>query len=154
MVWLKKEILFILSAVLLTFTSCNSVQNKSENEEVETISKEELVDLFFNQIQNWSDQSVDLIDSLGYQIEQNDSLLTFLPYLNDYEENSFIFTAKDKNAFQVFEESSFLSQSVVSQQSSYKVWRKNLNEFQILDLSIEPHPTLDWLFVIRLRSQE
>ncbi|HLV41717.1 MAG TPA: hypothetical protein VKY37_05520 [Brumimicrobium sp.] len=154
MAWLKKVTLFILSAVLITFTSCERARNKAEIEKSGIISKEELIVRFFNKIQNWRTESVEAIDSLGYQISQLDSSLNFLPYLNDYDNGAFIFTSNNKGAFDIFENSSFLNKSIVSEQNNYKVWRKKLNNLQILDLSIEPHPTLDWIFVIRLRSQE
>jgi hypothetical protein len=154
MAWLKKKILFILSAVLIVFASCENVRNKSAEKQKEGISKEKLVNSFFSHIQNWSDQSVPLIDSLGNVISQMDSALSYLPYKNDYEKHAFLFTAKNKGAFKIFEESDLLSQSEAIQQSSYKVWRKELNNLKVLDFSIEPHPTLNWIFVIRLRSQE
>lgn len=154
MVWLKKEILFILSIVSIAFTSCENISNSNKEIRDPKITKEKLVSVFFSEIQNWNDESIEIIDSLGGQISKIDSSLTFLPYQNEYESRSFIFTTKDIDAFQVFEESTFLNQTTASQQSSYKVWRKKLNELQILDISIEPHPTLDWIFVIRLRGQE
>lgn len=153
MVWLKKVTLFILSSIFILLTSCESIRSKTEIEE-ESISKEELITSFFNEIQNWSDHSIQIIDSLGHEISKMDSTLTFLPYSNEYEKKSFVFTSKDRNAFTPFEESKFLSQSTSSQQSSYIVWRKKLNNLQILDFSIEPHPVLGWLFVVRKRGQE
>lgn len=154
MVWLKKEILFILSVALTALSSCDNTSNKAEKEQVNGFSKQELISLFFSQIQNWSEEVIPLIDSLGNEISLIDSTLTFLPYKNDYEPKSFLFTAKDKSAFLDFEENEFLNETLASAQSSYKVWRKNINDQQILDLSIEPHPTLYWLFVVRLRGQE
>jgi len=154
MVWLKKVILFILSVLFITLISCDSFRSKSESPQKEKISEKELVDLFLKETQNWSVQSIPLIDSIGFKISAIDSFLTFLPYANDYEQNSFVFIAKKKNAFHFFEESDFLFQSKFYKQSSYKVWRQEINNLKVLDFSIEPHPTLDWLFVIRLRSQE
>lgn len=154
MVWLKKVTLFILSAIIILLTSCESARSKSEVEQEEATTKENFISSFFIQIQNWNDQSISTIDSLGFKISEIDSSLTFLPYSNEYENKSFVFTSRDKNAFLAFEESNFLSQSKPIQQLDYKVWRKKLNELQILDFSIEPHPVLGWLFVVRKRGQE
>ncbi|HLW30039.1 MAG TPA: hypothetical protein VKX29_04215 [Brumimicrobium sp.] len=154
MAWLKRGILFILSLITIVFLSCENTINISKNEQSKVVSKEELVQTFFSKVQSWSKELIPRIDSLGIEIGQSDSILTFYPFINDYEPNSFIFSAKDKSSFYIFEQSEFLKQSEVAQQSSYKVWRKKLNELQILDFSIEPHPTLGWLFVTRLRGQE
>ncbi|RYM35113.1 hypothetical protein ERX46_06975 [Brumimicrobium glaciale] len=154
MVWLKKVTLFILSALFIALTSCESVRSKSEIEQEKAISKEDLISSFFIQIQNWNNQSIPIIDSLGFEISKMDSSLTFLPYSNDYEPSAFGFTAKNKSDFKAFEESTYLSQDESTQIATYKVWRKKLNDLEILDLSIEPHPTLNWLFLVRLRGQE
>ena len=154
MIWLKKVTLFILSALIIALASCESIRSKSEIEQEKAISKKELISSFFIQIENWSEHSITIIDSLGFEISQRDSMLTFMPYSNDYEPKTFIFAAKKENAFKPFEESSFLSDSKVTVQTNYMVWRKRIKNLQILDLSIEPHPTLNWLFVVRLRGQE
>ncbi|WP_107039673.1 hypothetical protein [Brumimicrobium mesophilum] len=156
MVWLKKVILYILSAFLLVFTSCDVAGNKPEvsKDEDKTNSKEDLVKLFLNQIQNWNSDSIQKIDSIGYEIILLDSALSYHSYENDYQPNSFMFSSNERNSFQVFEENEFLKLTQPIQQSTYKVWRKNLKNLKILDLSIEPHPTLGWLFIARLRGQE
>lgn len=154
MVWLKKEILFILSTILITLSSCGGQEKLQDQKEERKSTKEELISAFFEQIQSWNKNNISVIDSIGNEISRLDSSLSFLPLKNDYEPRSFVFTTNDKQNFLPFEESDYLINSDFSQQSSYKVWRKQLNELQILDLSIEPHPTLNWLFVIRLRGQE
>lgn len=154
MTWSKRVTLCILSVFFITLISCESTRNKPEAAKEEIITKEDLVSDLFKHVQNWNDLSIPLIDSIGFQISQMDSTLTFLPYSNEYEPKSFVFQAAEKEAFRAFEESDFLSQSKVIKHSTYKVWRKELNELQILDLSIEPHPTLNWVFIVRLRGQE
>ncbi|SRR5690554_763160 len=154
MIWLKKVTLFILSLLFITLTSCESIRSKSEIPQEEILSQEDLIAHFFIQIQHWSNLSIPIIDSLGFQISEMDTSLTFLPYSNDYENKSFLFATKNKSAFSAFEESTFLSESKPIKHSSYKVWRKNLNNLQVLDISIEPHPTLEWVFVVRERGQE
>ncbi|PWH81367.1 hypothetical protein [Brumimicrobium oceani] len=154
MVWLKKVIFFILSAVLIALSSCESNPSKSELEEEKVITKDELISSFFSQIQNWSSKNMTTIDSLGFKISALDSTLTFLPSTNEYEPGGFLFTAKNKSAFKDFEENTFLSEQEAISKSNYKIWRKKIKNLQILDLSIEPHPVLGWLFVIRKRGQE
>lgn len=151
--WLKKVTLFILSALLLIFSSCESVHNKSGNNQ-EEISKEDLINNLFNSLQTWNESSIPLIDSIGFEISKMDSSLSFLPYLNEYEKHSFVFVAKDRNELKSFEESSFLSDEIEIEKSGYSVWRKKTNEVELLDISIEPHPSLGWLLVIRKRGQE
>ena len=154
MIWLKKMILFIPSTFLIVLTSCNSVDNKTDSEQGNTISKEELISELFSRIQTWNDQTISLIDSLGFEIDHIDSSLTFLPYSNEHENNSFIFIANDRKSFKPFEESSFLSENIKIQRKKYRVWRKHINNLQILDISIEPHPSLNWVLIIRFRDQE
>lgn len=156
MFWLRKVILFILSAVFLTLVSCESVRTKTEIEPhiEKTISQEDLVEAFFTQIRDWNSENLYIIDSLGAEISQINSDLNFMSLGNEHEPNSFVFSAEEKEKFMAFETNEFLSQISPVQQSSYKVWRKKLNNREVLDLSIEPHPTLKWLFVVRKRGQE
>jgi len=155
MIWLKREIFIILSFLLLVFSSCSeSKPNAIEKLEIKENSKKELIRSFFAHLQNWNNQSYTLIDSIGQQISQMDSTLRFLPFNNSYEKNTFIFTSPNIHSLAVFEESEFLAQSQPIVHSFYKIWRKKINGLQLLDLSIEPHPTLEWIFAIRLRSQE
>ena len=150
MIWLKKVILFILSALFMVLTSCEGIHSKKESK-LKTDSIDDLIDDLFKEVQNWDEHTVKYIDSLGFEISQLDSLITFIPYENECENNSFIFIAKNRKAFRSFNQNRFLTKS---ENSSYFVWRKKINDLKILDLSIEPHPTLNWLFLIRLRAQE
>src|SRR5690554_5443770 len=130
MVWLKKEILFILSTILITLSSCGGQEKLQNQKEERKSTKEELISAFFEQIQSWNKNNISVIDSLGRAISHLDSSLSFLPLKNDYEPRSFVFTTNDKQNFLPFEESDYLIKSDFSQQSSYKVWRKQLNELQ------------------------
>lgn len=156
MAWLQKVILFILSTVFLFFISCESVRTKSEIDSVveKPITQEDLVEEFFTQIRSWNSENIYAIDSLGAEISQMNSNLNFLAYGNEYEAHSFVFSANDKEKFKIFEENDFLVQDSPAKQNSYKVWRKKLNNREVLDVSIEPHPVLGWLFVVRKRGQE
>lgn len=156
MVWLKKVTFIILSAVLVLLSSCENVKTKVDidTDEIKEITLEDLVEDFFIQIQQWNIENSAKIDSLGHEISQFDSTLTFYPLDNHLEVNSFVFSAKQKEFFKVFEKSEFLSENLPIQNSDYRVWRKKLNNRQVLDLSIEPHPVLGWLFVVRKRGQE
>jgi len=153
MVWSKKKILFILSVIFVVISSCNSKENKILPKEV-IVSKDSVISNFFNHFQSRSDESIVIIDSLGAEIGLLDSSLTFLPYSNEYESNSFVFVAQNKLAFKPFEENSFLSDNKEVHDSDYKVWRKNIQNSQILDISIEPHPILKYILSIRFRGQE
>lgn len=147
----KKVIFYTLSAITLFLTACN---NKPLVEEKEVPSQTELVSQFFSHFNEWSSNTVDKLDSLGIQIATKDSILEYHSFTNDYQKSTFIFSSKERSTLKVFEESNFLKKETPVKYDSYLTWRKNLDQRKILDCSIEPHPTLKWLFTIRLRGQE
>src|SRR5690554_3234161 len=79
MVWLKKEILFILSTILITLSSCGGQEKLQNQKEERKPTKEELISAFFEQIQSWNKNNISVIDSLGNEISRLDSSLSFLP---------------------------------------------------------------------------
>src|SRR5690554_3244380 len=99
MVWLKKEILFILSTILITLSSCGGQEKLQNQKEERKSTKEELISAFFEQIQSWNKNNISVIDSIGNEISRLDSSLSFLPLKNDYEPRSFVFTTNDKQNF-------------------------------------------------------
>lgn len=158
MVWLKKEILFILSLLFLGLLSCKNKVENSKNEEIEEVVIEvtitDKITLFFENLKTWNEENTVQINQLGKEISTFDSTLQFYPNTNTYDDNSFIFSSLKEENLTIFKNHPFLEEDEPHQFSSYKVWRKKVNNRKILDLSIEPHPTLNWIFVIRKREQE
>src|SRR5690554_2368905 len=149
MAWWMKATLCILSGFLLF--SCGEKKQKKDVPLKET--KTDKIDQFFETIKHWDKDSVKSINEIGMEISEMDSTLTFLPFSNDYEPNAFIFNSQSQENFKDFENNELLSHGGKSF-SEYKVWRKEINNQKLLDISIEPHPTLKWIFVVRLRGQE
>ncbi|PKR81171.1 hypothetical protein CW751_06190 [Brumimicrobium salinarum] len=146
-----KATLFILSLLLVGLNSCSSDIQENEIKHEEDLSTK--INTFLNQLENWKASEVKYFNQLGKEISKADTLLTFFSFKNKYENNAFIFSAESPKAFNSFEESDLLKEEIFTKQP-YKVWRRKVNHLRILDLSIEPHPTLKWIFVIRLRNQE
>lgn len=155
MIWLKKEILFILSVLILGLSACkNDTNTENKFEEVTEISITHKITHFFNEIEKWNMDNVEQINQLGKEIIDFDSTLQFYPNNNDFDYDSFIFSSLHKENLNVFKNHPFLEHYKPYQYSNYKVWRKEINNKKLLDLSIEPHPVLHWIFVIRKRNQE
>lgn len=157
MVWSMREI-FIFLSISLLFCSCNSIKSET-NENNKSFSKtsianEEARNEFFHQVINSSSNSIELIDSLGFEIARSSDSLSYIPYHNSYEDRAFVFYASDRTAFTVFERVPLLEKDKLLNDSLYSVFRKDRNGKKLLDISIEPHPVLKWVFVIRMRSQE
>lgn len=155
---LMKVKLFILSGFLVTLYACNNDTkgkiNNNKIEEVEVDIQAETINEFFTAIQIWDTNNEKSIEKLGQKITQLDTTLQFFPLQNSYEKGSFIFSTKKELNFNLLIENSFIHDSNPIQSNTYKVWRRKVNGKNILDISIEPHPTLSYIFVIRKRVQE
>lgn len=161
MAWWKRVTLFILSCGLFlgcSFNNRQQVPQKLETPVVEKSNAKEqltnLIDSFFNATRIWDFSTPFKLDSIGELVDQNDSSLQFYGFGNSYEKDAWLFSTKNRKQLNCFVKSSFLATTPPTTNLSYRVWRKMTNGRLLLDFSIEPHPILGWVFVVRKRAQE
>lgn len=152
-----KQILFFLSLIALTGCSLNKGQadkGKQLFEKKGSIQNKKvshLVDTFFKALPQWN---ISNLNQYGKDIATKDTSLHFLPFINNVEKGAFVFYTVSRKEFEIFEKSTFLSETSPDCDESYCVWRKMIKNHKVLDISIEPHPTLGWVFIVRKRPQQ
>lgn len=154
MAWSIRRTFIILSLSVFVF-SCKSVTDKAAKD-IPTRSpvNEETIDSFFELVSDFNIDSIEVIDRIGYKIAEENDSLRYIPYRNNYEDRAFIFSSAKKTVFNTFQRVPLFEEDKLLNGVLYSVFRKDIHNKKRLDFSIEPHPTLKWIFVVRFRSQE
>jgi hypothetical protein len=147
--WSMKEILFFLSIIL--FVSCESNQTIDKPEEFDLVKH---LDSIFVLAHNWSGDEPPVPNELLDIINANMDSVEIYHFDNDIEPQSILFTAFKKSQLEFLEETPTLQRLNKVSYDSYDVWRSIIEGKQILEFSLQPHPTKKWTFSIRKRSQE
>lgn len=147
--WSMRGTLFFLS--LIFFLSCESNQDKNNSNTFDLVQN---VDSVFSLAHKWSGKKPPipnkLLDSLDLYLDS----ISIHPLDNSIEPNTIIFSANSKSQFDIFEKTPTLSKLNKVSYESYTVWRSVIENKEILEFSLQPHPTLSWTFTIRRRGQE
>lgn len=147
--WLKRVTLFFLS--ILFFLSCKQSQ---ENQNSTSFDLTKNIDSVFSLAHRWTHKTPpipsDLLDSLDAHLDK----ITIHKFKNTINPNTITFSAKSKDAFDIFEQTRTLKRLNKVSYDSYVVWRSVIANKEILEFSLQPHPTLNWTFTIRKRGQE
>ena len=151
----KKGILVILSGFIL-FGSCQTqpAQQMNKKQTEGKTSTKELIQTFFDEVKIGDKERIQTINEIGQHIAKKDSFIQFFAFQNAYENNAFLFSANRKEQLNVLKKNSLLEEAVKTSTEQYTVWRPKIAGPQTLDISIEPHPTLHWVLVVRRRVQE
>lgn len=147
--WLKKGTLFFLS--ILFFLSCKQNQESQNSKPFDIVQN---IDSVFSLAHEWSEETPpipnQLLDSLAIHLDS----IKIHRLKNSPEPNTITFSADSKSQFNVFEKTPTLKGLNKVSYDSYTVWRSVIQNKEILEFSLQPHPTLFWTFTIRKRSQE
>lgn len=147
--WSMKGTLFFLSIYL--FVGCNSDQSNIKLKEFDVVQH---IDSVFSLAHNWTEKAPpipdELLDSLNLHLDS----ITIYNYGNSIEPNSIIFSALEKSQLEKLEQTPTIQKLNKVSYQSYDVWRSVIEGKQILEFSLQPHPTLSWTFIIRRRGQE
>lgn len=147
--WLKKGTLFFLSIIFLN--SCDPNHNLEKPEKFNLVQH---LDSVFSLARNWSGDEPPIPNRLLDNINQNMDSVKVHYYNNNIEPQSILFTAPSKSSLLVVEQTPTLKSLNKVSYQTYDVWRSTIEEKEILEFSLQPHPTKKWVFSIRKRSQE
>lgn len=147
--WSMRGTLFFLSISL--FLSCESNKDKHSSNAFDIVKN---LDSVFSLAHKWSGEippiPSELLDSIDFHLDS----IKIHPIDNSIEPNTIIFSAESKNQFDIFEKTATLNKLNKVSYESYTVWRSVIENKEILEFSLQPHPTLSWTFTIRRRGQE
>lgn len=147
--WLKKGILFILSIFLCL--SCNQHEEKQDSTAFDIVQN---IDSVFSLAHEWTDEDPPIPTQLLDSLNRNLDSIEIHAFNYSAEPNAITFSAKDKSHFEIFEKTPTLKRLNKVSYQSYTVWRSLIKNKEILEFSLQPHPTLSWTFTIRRRGQE
>jgi hypothetical protein len=147
--WLKRGTLFILS--ILFFLSCDQ---RPENENSKSFDVVQNIDSIFSLAHNWTEEVPPIPNQLLDSLESHLDSIRIHQFNESPEPNAITFSAKNKQQFDVFEKTATLQGLNKVSYQSYTVWRSVIENKEILEFSLQPHPTLSWTFTIRKRGQE
>jgi hypothetical protein len=144
-----KGILFFLS--VLFFLSCESNHDDKKPKSFDIVQN---IDSVFSLAHEWSGKtppiSEELLDSLDFHLDS----IKIYHFNNSIEPKTIIFSAQKKSQLEILEQTSTLKNLNKVSYESYTVWRSVIENKEILEFSLQPHPTLYWTFTIRRRGQE
>jgi hypothetical protein len=144
-----KGTLFILSIIF--FVSCESKHNLEKSEEFNLVNH---LDSVFSLAQKWSGDEPPIPNELLDSINAHMDSVEIHYYDNNIEPQGILFTAPSKNSLLIVEQTTTLKNLNKVSYQSYDVWRSAIEEKEILEFSLQPHPIKKWVFSIRKRSQE
>lgn len=147
--WLKRVTLFFLSFFI--FLSCKQSQEGKKMESYDLIGH---IDSVFSLAHRWTDETPPISDKLLDSLDSHLDKITIHKFKNTIDPNTIAFSAKSKDEFEIFEKTQTLKKLNKVSYDSYTVWRSVIANKEILEFSIQPHPTLIWTFTIRKRGQE
>jgi hypothetical protein len=147
--WLKRGTLFILS--ILFFLSCDQSQ---VNENSVTFDVVQNIDSVFSLAHSWTEKAPPIPNKLLDSLDNHLDSIKIHQFSDSPEPNAITFSAKNKQQFDVFEKTPTLQGLNKVSYQSYTVWRSVIENKEILEFSLQPHPTLYWTFTIRKRGQE
>lgn len=147
--WLTKVTLFSLS--ILFFLSCEQRQGNQTSKSFDVVKN---MDSVFSLAHNWTEEAPPIPEKLMDSLQKHLDSIQVYQFDNSPEPNSIVFSAKNKNQFEIFEKTPTLQKLNKVSYDSYTVWRSVIENKEILEFSLQPHPTLSWTFTIRKRGQE
>ena len=137
--WWTKRMLFILSVLVLT--ACSSEIDRQNEENTAALDP---VNEFINNLCYLVDLESPVIDSLVRQIHLAANNINGFTTKNPIDPGKIIFTAQHDSIFKPFIHTLKPHIDYNRNFQTYRVWKTNQLEF-----SLSPHPTENWVFMVR-----
>ncbi|MDX1651514.1 MAG: hypothetical protein R3277_03415 [Brumimicrobium sp.] len=147
---LTKEILYFLSISVFLF-NCSGERSETGPE---VPDRSQLIDSVFYLAENWTDRGSPFEDILLKEISEHFSGIKGYNLGNEIDPSAIVFTARSKDELSPFLKAEQLQKLSPYDFKSYKVWRSEVNGEELIEYSLQPHPTEKWIFSIRKRKQE